>query len=302
MIPVSTVGALLVLPETEILLQLIVFGVLLGSLYTLVALGLTMIFGVMEVINLAHGALMVVGMYAIWALATAGVPVVVAMVLAVLIVGGLGAVMYLTTIGPFVDGDEDQNFLIVTLGWLLILVAGMELVFSPAPRSLDVASGSVGTRGVYLPRAYILGVIVTVCAVVIMLAFLYHTHLGRAIRATADDRTSAQYVGLNIRRIDTLSFAIGAGLAGLAGAVIPFIQQFDPHLGNVYLVTAFVVVVLGGLGSFKGVLVGGLFIGFIEVFGSFYLSGSWYRVLIFLIFLAVLLARPEGLFGGETRA
>jgi branched-chain amino acid transport system permease protein len=122
--------------------------------------------------------------------------------------------------------------------------------------------------------------------------------LGRAIRGTADNRDGAQYVGINVPRIDYLTFGIGAALAGLAGAAIPLFQQFDPFLGEQYLINAFVVVVLGGLGSFPGALLGGLIIGFVQVFGTFFLPGTFYQVVIFSIFIAILLLKPSGILGG----
>lgn len=289
--------------DPSILVQLLVFGLLLGSIYALVALGLTMIFGVMNILNLAHGALMVVGMYTVWTTsAVLGLPAVLGIPLAVLTVSLVGAIIYVTSLAPFAgEAEAAENHLIVTIGWLLILVAGMQLLFSPASRSLDVDAGSIGFAGVYIPVARLGGLIVAVIAVLVLIGFLRRTRLGRTIRATADNRESAKYVGIDVHRIDTITFAIGAGLAGLAGAIIPFLQRFDPYLGDFYLVTAFIVVVLGGLGSFKGALVGGLIVGLIEVFGSFYLPGSTYRVLVFGLFIVVLLVKPSGLFGGGSR-
>lgn len=295
------VSVALTVPDPTIVAQLLVFGLLLGSIYALVALGLTMIFGVMDVINLAHGALMVVGMYTVWYVSgVTGLSPFLAIPVAVVVVALLGGVIYLATVAPFVDTD-DGNDLVVTLGWLLILVAGMELLFSHQPRSLDIDLGSYELVGVFLPGARLFGLVVALAAVAAMIGLLYRTRLGLAIRATADNRQSAMYVGLDTRRVDTLTFALGAGLAGLAGAIIPFLQRFDPHLGNFYLVTAFVVVVLGGLGSFRGALVGGVLVGLVQVFGSFYLPGSSYRILVLLVFILVLLFLPEGLHGGGGR-
>lgn len=287
--------------DPTIFVQLLVFGLLLGSIYGLVGLGLTMIWGVMDVINIAHGALMVVGMYAVWyAVASLGVPLLVAVPLAVVLLFGIGMLIHRSTIAPIVDAPDSRQ-LIVTLGWLLIIVAAVQIVFSPTPRSLDLDLGAIELYGVFVPVGRLLGLVVTLCAVAVMLVFLYYTTLGRAIRATADNRESAKYVGINIRRIDLVTFGVGAALAGLAGATIPLFQRFDPYLGDFYLSTAFVVTVLGGLGSFPGALVGGVVIGIVQVFGSFYLPGSTNRVLVFLIFIGVLLFKPTGLFGGDLR-
>lgn len=287
--------------DPTIFVQLLVFGVLLGSIYGLVALGMTMIWGVMGVLNLAHGALMVVGMYTVWyASSRFGISPFVGVVLALVTVFAVGLLIHRTSIAPLIDAP-DSNHLIVTLGWLLIVVATIQIVFSTTPRSLDVDLRSLELRGVFVPGARLFGLLITITAVVVMVLLLYKTHLGRAIRATADNRESAKYLGLHIERVDYLTFGIGAALAGLAGAVLPFIQRFDPFLGDFYLITAFVVAVLGGLGSFAGALVGGILVGMVQVFGAFYLPGSSNRILIFLIFIAVLVFRPTGLLGGEIR-
>lgn len=287
--------------DVTITAQLIVFGLLIGSVYGLVALGLTMIWGVMDVVNIAHGVLMVVGMYTVWYVsAQLGFPPLVAAPLAVGLLFVVGLVIYRTTLAPVLDAP-DSHHLIVTLGWLLIISSVIQIVFSPEPRSLDLGSGSVAVLGVFIPHGRLVGLAIAVCAVLGMVVLLYRTHLGRAIRATADNRRSAKYAGIDVQWVDHVTFGIGAALAGLAGTVIPLIQRFDPFLGDFYLTTAFVVAVLGGLGSFFGALVGGLIVGMIHVFGQFYLPGSSNRIVVFLVFIAVLLFRPNGLFGGANR-
>lgn len=283
--------------DPTIFVQLLVFGLLLGSVYGLVALGLTMIWGVMGVVNVAHGALMVVGMYTVWYVATAaGLSPLLGVPLAAILLFVLGVGIHLTTIAPFME-EGGFNSLIITIAWLLILVAAVQIAFSPTPRSLDLALPSIEVAGVFIPGGRLLSLAITLTTVVGMVVLLYYTHLGRAIRATADNRQSAKYVGLNVQRVDYLTFGIGAALAGIAGAVIPFIQRFDPYLGEFYLVIAFVVAVLGGLGSFYGALLGGILVGLVQVYGAFYLPGSVNQILIFGIFILVLVFKPAGLFG-----
>lgn len=286
--------------DPSIAFQLLAFAILLGGIYGLVALGLTMIFGVMDVINFAHGALMVVGMYTVWWLTNeGGLNPFVTIPVAIVLLFVLGVAVHFATIAPIIEAPQ-ENQLIVTFGVLLILVSAIEIVFSADPRSLDVDLDSVGVAGVYLPEGQLYALIFAVLAVGVFWGFLQYTQLGRAIRGTADNRDAAQYVGINVHRIDYLTFGLGAALAGLAGAVIPLFQQIDPHLGDTYLINAFVIVVLGGLGSFPGALIGGMIIGFVHVFGQFFLPGSGYQISIFLIFILVLLVKPEGLLGGGT--
>jgi len=286
-------------PNPGIILQLIVFGLLLGAIYGLVALGLTMIFGVMDVINFAHGAFMVVAMYVVWALSGAtGLSPFFFIPLAVVVLFVLGIVVHLVTIKPIMEAPQ-ENQLIVTFGVLLILVSSIELYFSPDPQNYAIDLGSIAVGGAFIPEGQLIAMVIAITAVIGTWLFLKKTMIGRAIRGTADNRDGAQYVGINVQRIDYLTFGIGAALAGLAGAAIPLFQTFDPFIGDEWLINAFVVVVLGGLGSFPGALIGGMVIGFVEVFGRFYLPGSFYQVVIFGIFILVLLILPQGLLGGD---
>jgi branched-chain amino acid transport system permease protein len=288
------------LPGPTVFAQLVVFSILLGGIYGLVALGLTMIFGVMDVINFAHGAFLVVAMYTVWFVSgTAGLSPFLVIPVAVAVLFGLGVAVHRATIAPIMEAPQ-ENQLIVTFGVFLILVSLLEMSFTSTPRSLDLELGSFGVAGVFIPEGQFIALVIAVVAVTATWLFLRRTMLGRAIRGTADNREGAQYVGINVPRIDYLTFGIGAALAGLAGAAIPLFQQFDPFLGEQYLINAFVVVVLGGLGSFPGALLGGLVIGFVQVFGAFFLPGTFYQVLIFSIFIAILLLRPSGLLGGAA--
>lgn len=295
----SAVGPASILPSGDIIGQLLVQGLLLGAIYGLVALGLTMIFGVMDVINFAHGAFMVVAMYTVWALSnTLGITPFVLIPLAVLVLFVLGIVVHLSTIAPIMEAPQ-ENQLIVTFGVLLILVSLIEMRFSPDPQNYNIDLSRFEVSGVFIPEGQFYAMVIAIAAVIATWLFLQRTMLGRAIRGTADNREGARYVGINVPRIDYLTFGIGAALAGLAGATIPLFQTFDPFIGDQWLINAFVVVVLGGLGSFPGALLGGLVIGFVQVFGIFYLPGSFYQVVIFGVFITVLLIKPEGLLGGE---
>jgi branched-chain amino acid transport system permease protein len=288
------------LPGPTVFAQLVVFSILLGGIYGLVALGLTMIFGVMDVVNFAHGAFLVVAMYTVWFVSGAvGLSPFLVIPVAVVVLFVLGVIVHRATIAPIMEAPQ-ENQLIVTFGVFLILVSLLEMSFTSTPRGLDLELGSFGVAGVFIPEGQFIALVIAVVAVTATWLFLRRTMLGRAIRGTADNREGARYVGINVPRIDYLTFGIGAALAGLAGAAIPLFQQFDPFLGEQYLINAFVVVVLGGLGSFPGALLGGLVIGFVQVFGAFFLPGTFYQVLIFSIFIAILLFKPSGLLGGAA--
>lgn len=299
---VATGGLASLAIDPTIFAQLVVFAVLLGGIYGFTALGLTIIFGVMDVINVAHGALMVVGMYTVWFVAVAlGVSPFLGIPIAVALTFGFGVLFHRWALAPFME-TSPGNSLIVTLALLLVLIASIEMAFGAMPRTLELDLGSVAYAGVHVIRGQLYALVVALVVGVTLWLVLHHTHLGRAIRGTADNREGARYVGLDVSRIDYLTFGLGAALAGLAGALIPFVQPFDPYLGNEYLTIAFVVVVLGGLGSIPGAILGGLLIGVIHVFGSFYLPGSTYEILILLVFILALFLRPTGLMGGDVRA
>lgn len=277
-------------------------GLLLGGIYAFVALGLAVIFGVMDVINVAHGGFVVVGMYTVWFVADSlGYPPYLGIPLAAAGLFAGGALIQRTTIAPVMEGPEENKFL-VTVAFLVLLVALVEMQFSATPRQLDVGLGSTAVGGVYVLEGQLFALTVAAVTFAAVWVLLHRTDVGRAIRGTADNRLGAAYAGVDVRRVDYITFGLGAALAGLAGGLITFIQPFDPYLGNEYLTIAFVVVVLGGLGSIPGTLLGGLIVGMLHVFGSFYLPGTYYNVLIMLVFIVVLLVKPTGLLGSEHRA
>jgi branched-chain amino acid transport system permease protein len=283
-----------------VILQLAVFGILLGGVYGLASLGMTIIFGVMDVINFAHGVFMVIGMYVVWVVTTStGINPILLVPLAAVFVFGIGVVSHITVIRPVIDGPA-QSHLLVTFGLVLIFESALQIIFRPDPRNLSLGLGNLNLGSVQIPNIQVIAVAIAVLAVVLVWLLLFQTRLGRAIRATADNRDNAEFVGINVPRINYLTFGLGAGLAGLAGGAISLFRLFDPFIGTTqYLIYAFVIVVLGGLGSLQGALIGGLLIGVVQIFAGFYTPGTTYYVLIMLIFVGVLLFKPEGLFGSE---
>lgn len=283
-----------------VLLQLTVFGLLLGGVFALAALGLTMIFGVMDIVNFAHGMLLVVGMYTVfWVSQTFGVHPIVGVPVAVVFLFALGVVVSITSIEPIIEAPQENQF-IVTLGVSFILLSIVQIVFTGDPRSISLQLGRYEVAGALIPQAQFYALVLSIVAVGLVWVFLQRTELGRAIRATADNREAAWHVGIDVPRIDHLTFGLGSALAGLAGAAIVLFSPFDPYIGESYLVKSFVIVVLGGLGSFPGALVGGLIIGMVQVFGGFYLPGTLNEVVIFGIFVLLLYLRPTGLFGSRS--
>jgi len=283
-----------------ILLQLLLLALLLGGIYALSALGLTMIFGVMDIINFAHGAFITVGIYLVWVLYTSsGINPLALIPIAAIGLFAVGALVYRGVVDPLIEAPQESQ-LVAMFGVSLIIASSLAILFKNNPRSLGIHMGIVilGPASFGVDKLIVLGI--TLVTMLGVWLFLMRTRTGLVIRGTADDRGSAEFVGIDVRSINRLTFGIGAALAGLAGGSIALIQQFDPYTGELYLINAFVIVVLGGLGSFPGSLVGGMIVGFISIFGGYYFPGTVNQLVIYVLFVLILLVRPGGIFGGES--
>ena len=283
-----------------LLLQAVVSGLLLGGVYGLVASGLTLIFGVLRIINFAHGAVMMLGMYAsYWLWVLAGLDPYLSVLVTAPVFFGVGVAIERIVIEPNRAAAE-HNQLLLTLGLALFLENLALVLWQGDFRTLRVpyasASFFIAEALVEVPR-----LIAAAGAVVIAVAlygFLRGTELGKAIRALAEEREGAMLVGIDVGRIRSVAFGIGCACAAVAGALITPFFYIAPDVGESFNIMAFVVVVLGGMGNFLGALVGGLIVGLAESLGAAFLPGSLKQFVVFLIFVLVLLFRPEGLFGG----
>jgi branched-chain amino acid transport system permease protein len=255
----------------------------------------------MDVVNFAHGSFLVAGMYTSWWLATTyGVSPFLTLGAAVFALFVVGVVLSVLTIEPILEAPQENQF-IVTLGISFVIIALFEIQFGAEPRSVNLQLGEYQFLGALVPKTQLYALGISLAAIAASWLFLHYTKLGRAIRATADNRDAAWYMGIKVPRIDHLTFGLGAAMAGLAGGTIVLFSPFDPFAGETYLVKAFVIVVLGGLGSFPGALVGGVIVGLLEVFGSYYLPGTFNEVLIFGLFVVMLYLKPTGLLGTEVQ-
>jgi branched-chain amino acid transport system permease protein len=283
----------------EIVLTSLANGVMLGGLYALVALGLTLIFGVMRIINFAHGSLMMLAMYATFWLATrAGLDPYLA--LAVTVPAGFAAGWGLQrlAIAPVLAAPEHSQ-LLMTLGLALFLDNLALALFTADPRTLltpySAATVPLGPLRLNLPRLLAFAGALAITGALAL--FLRLTVLGKALRAAAEERDGAALVGIPVRRVYALAFGLGSACVAAAGTLaLPFFYV-SPEVGNTFVITAFVVVVLGGLGSFPGALLGGLAVGVVESLGGLVLHGSLAQIGVFLLFILVLLVRPTGILG-----
>ncbi len=284
----------------DILLQLIANGVLLGGVFALISIGLTLIFGIVRVVNFAHGELLMVGLYAAWILsAQFGLnPYLAALPLAVAFFF-LGALMQRAIIQPLLGADPHIQ-IFATVGVSTALANAALLVFSADLRSVDMpwarqATDLFGIASV--SRGLLVAFVVAGVATAGLILFLQRTHLGRAIRAVAQNRYVAPLMGIDVNRIYAITFGIGTACVGLAAAVLSPLYPAFPTVGSFFVLIAFVVVVLGGMGSLEGAVVGSLIIGLVDSLSGYYLAPDLKEVAYFAIFIGILIVRPAGLFG-----
>ncbi len=278
--------------------NILTLGLLLGGIYALVSIGLNLIFGVIRIINFAQGEFVMLGMYGAYACYSfLGVDPYIGLILVVPILGLLGMAVYWFMMRPLQNEPMMQVF--ASFGLLLVLqnaVLGITggLTYS-VNTSLSNVTYAVGSIQISLSR-----LVVLVAAAVVALAlgvFLTKTTFGQAIRAVAQDRKGAQLMGINVERTYMWSFAVGTGLAGLAGVLLTPIFTMSPQIGGNFIMAAFAVVVLGGLGSVLGAFIGGFLVGFTEAIGGYYVDPILKNAILFMVFIVVLLVKPSGLLG-----
>lgn len=278
-----------------------IIGISLGAQYALLALGFTLIFGVLGVINFAHGAFYVLGGYLAYAAVHhLGVPYALAVVLAALGTAALGYLFEMLLLERMIE--DHLATLMLTLGLYLVMATGVLVVFGPeSPQFQFPVQGTLRWGGFYIPLENLVVLLICLATISIVYLLMYRTDFGRALRALADDRNVAAAVGLRSRLLFPLAFALAAGLAGLTGALVTPILSLAPHLGDPVLATSFLVVILGGLGSIGGATAAAFIVGLVEAYSAVYLGGSKGALALFVLVLIVLVVRPQGLFGRDVR-
>lgn len=280
-------------------IQVAVSGLLLGGVYALMSVGLTLIFGVVRIINFAHGELLMIGMYLSYFLFL-GIGLnpyySVFLVAPSLFIGGV--VIQRLVIQPIQEASAMMK-VFVTCGLFIALQNLALMLFRGDYRNIqmDISMATVNFSGVSvsLPRLLAFGAAIVIFGALYLM--LKYTFMGKALRAVAESRPMSQLMGIRVQRMNLLAFGIGSALTGIAGAfLLPFTSVY-PTIGSIYTLVAFVVVVLGGLGNMVGAFLGGLFIGLIESFSGTYISPALKEATYFVIFILILLVRPQGLFG-----
>jgi branched-chain amino acid transport system permease protein len=279
-------------------LQATVNGLLEGGLFALIAVGFSLVWGVMNVVNLAHGAFVVLGAYVAWKLqAEAGISPYLGMLVSAgaLFVGGYVVQRFLINL---VVNAPIWMTLLLTFGLSLMLVQGMVLVYSGDFRSIpNGISGSLALGEVRLPWNRVVAFGISVGLTLALVLFMDRTKLGLAIRSTGMDRAAARLMGIRVRHVYAMTFGIAAALAGAAGAMVGTITTFSPASAAGFTLQSFVIAVLGGLGNMWGALAGGLVLGLAQAWGGQYVSGTLVNAIAFGVLVAVLIVRPSGLLG-----
>ncbi|HEX8662435.1 MAG TPA: branched-chain amino acid ABC transporter permease [Beijerinckiaceae bacterium] len=285
-----------------IVAEAVVNGLLTGSVYALVALGLTLVYGVLHIINFAHGALLSCAMFAVWAAhAGLGVDPYLAILPLTPLFFGLGYGLQRFVIGPASHGS-DSNILLVTLGLSIAIENALLAAFRSDTRTLSTDYGfqSVEIGPLLVSKPRLIGFAAALAATLVLWLGLSRTDTGKAIRAVAKEKLGARLVGIDVEHVYAVTFGLGcACLAVAAGLLMPTFYV-NPRVGNAFVLVAFTIVVLGGMGSIPGALVGALFVGVVESLSGLYFGDSLGQLGIFLIFILVLLARPTGLFGAKA--
>jgi branched-chain amino acid transport system permease protein len=283
----------------EIYLNVAVSGLLTGLVYGLMALGLSVIFGVVRVVNFAHGEMMTVAMYvAVVLFAQLGLDPLLMMLPIAALLFAIGYAMQMVLINPFITRPEHSQFMLL-IAVAIIIVNSLLMIFGPDAQTVQTSyafdSFAIGPLIVDATKLY-----AGLAAILVaggLFAFFQFAPLGKAIRACADNYTGALVVGLDVKRLYALSFGLGAACVGAAGAIIVLIVDVTPPLGPAYTLLAFIIVITGGLGSMPGALLGGVLIGLTEAMAGLFFTPSAKSMFAFAILVLVLLFRPQGIMG-----
>ena len=272
---------------------------LFGGVFSLMAVGLTLIFGVMRVVNFAHGDMMVWGMYLAWLMATrAGLDPYLGFVVCALALFGLGFAVQRTLVQRIVDAPHEMQILLM-LGVALVLENTALLVFGPEPQRVRsaLAQSTVWLGPLFVDVARLIAFAVALLLAVLLWLFLFRTDLGRSIRASADNAYGALVIGTDVRRVYAVAFGVGAACVGAAGALVSPLLPFQPPTGLQLSVASFNIVIIGGMGSLVGAFVGGLLVAVAESLGAIFLKPSLKELVSFSLLVLILLFRPAGIFG-----
>ncbi len=286
-------------PSISVFLQILVNGILFGSMYGIAAIGLSLIFGSMQIIFIAQGTVMILAAYfAFWLFQLTGLDPIVSLLLSVPIFLALGWVLYRGLFLRVAAAGKNPS-LLLAFGLMVLLESLMSLLWTPNQRAINTTYTAVGFDVGLLKISFtrLLAFAVSLAATAMVFLFMRRSLWGKAVRAASEDMEAAALLGISPRRVGSLAFAIGLSLAGVAGVAVALTYPFDPYSGFIFSLKALIAVAFGGLGSVVGAFLGGILLGVVESMGSYMISGGWADGISYGAFLLVLMFRPQGLFG-----
>jgi branched-chain amino acid transport system permease protein len=280
--------------------QVIVSGLLAGALYAMVALGLGLIFGVMRVLNVAHGPLLMLGAYVTyWLFSTVGLNPYLSLLVSMPLVFLIGVALQHVFVRRVVDAPELSS-LLLTFGISIALVNLAQLAFTSDLRSVEFLTGSFLVGPFAFSKSRVIACLFAAGITALAFLFLQRTRLGKAIRAVSQSREVAQVCGINVQRIHLFAFGLASALAAAGGTLVAVMVAIQPEMGAVYTFKSFLVIVLGGAGNYPGALLGGLLLGLVEQLASLFLTTQVNEAVAYVLLVLVLLLRPTGLLGGRS--
>ncbi len=277
----------------------LVWGVAIGCVYILLATGLNIIFGVMKLVNFAHGQLLMISAFLTWTISVSlGLNAYIAIFVSMIVVALLGVIVERFTFRK-VLGTDKLNEIFVSLGLIYIFENVAMLIWGASSKQVvsPFYGMSIGLPGLSITYDRVIAVFVVVGALVVFGLVLWKTKIGLAMRATSQRNTTAMLMGIDVQKVYMLTFAIGAALAAVAGGLYGIIYPFDYQVGAMPTIIAFAIIIMGGLGSIKGAIIGGLLYGITEQMATLFLGGTWGSAVAFTLLIVVLIIRPNGIFG-----
>ena len=285
------------------LLQTLILGLLIGGVYALLASGLTLIFGVMNVINVAHGAFLILAAFVTWTLwDLTGMDPLLAVLVTTPLMFGFGWLLYNATIRPIRKAAPSASVLL-TFSLALVLEGAMGLVWGNTSHAVRTPyfDQSFGVGDLFLPKAQVYGCLLAIAVLAGLWVFLTRTWTGRAIRASAVNPQGAELVGVNVAAVAAMTFAIGVAMTGAGGSIVSVLYPFLPGSHYVWISRLLGIIVLGGMGSLPGAIIGALLLGVAETTTTTYIGPEWATAVPFVVIFVVLLVRPQGLMGARLR-
>jgi len=289
--------------QFDLVAQNIVNGILLGTMYGTAAIGLSLVFGTMRIVFIAQGSVLVFFAYVCyWLFNVFGIDPYLSIIPIVLLALLIGAAFYYGLFKEAAVLKDRISSLLIAVGLMFTLENFMTLVFSPNPRAVVTSYGflSYTIFGINFTLNRLMGLLIAILATIGVLIFLKKTIIGTAVRAVSEDGEASTLMGINPNRVNAVAFAIGIGLAAIAGINVASTYSFDPVYGFDVAIKALFALTLGGIGTIYGALLGGIIIGLVEMLGTYFVGGGWAQAILFAVFLVALTLKPNGLFGGKS--